>query len=471
MGPSDKGLPFPPPTFSRFVCVFVFLQCVSQIYFYHLTHSPTFPPFPTDFASFDNMDVEDENDDDVWDIEDMDETLSEAKEAYSNMNADAELEKNKAAGLVRATESITLDGQKVDIGDEDLATKMMQDIYTNEQQTNEEINDMDEASRSAAYIAAELSADVYENTKIGKYKTIKGQRYYVRYRFTHNKSGANAAIYENGNNIYLVFEGTKNEWRLKDWKTNLKINKKSCIARDGDNYGKCHSGFRDSYNLIASLNNDQLMKAVKAYKAKGRRLTLTGHSLGGALATMAALDIKARSGYGRNFDIITFGSPRVGDSTFIRKWDANFGARSDRYVMEFKAGTCPFSDNHGTRVEDDVEDSDFWRRRRRRRRGGFFKKVGKGISKAAKKVAKGVKKVAKGVAKVAKKVVKAVVGKKRTGRDLVTRIPPKSFGFSHVIREKILTSKHSCSLYCCHKYNILLMIKVHAIKDYAALLK
>jgi predicted lipase len=40
---------------------------------------------------------------------------------------------------------------------------------------------------------------------------------------------------------------------------------------------------------------------------------LTGHSLGGALAQLAAVEL-AQQGY--NISLMTFGSPRVGDGTF-----------------------------------------------------------------------------------------------------------------------------------------------------------
>ena len=43
----------------------------------------------------------------------------------------------------------------------------------------------------------------------------------------------------------------------------------------------------------------------------GARILVTGHSLGGALATLAATEL--RQTYGGSVNLINFGSPRVGN--------------------------------------------------------------------------------------------------------------------------------------------------------------
>lgn len=55
---------------------------------------------------------------------------------------------------------------------------------------------------------------------------------------------------------------------------------------------------------------------------------VTGHSLGGALATLAALDLRAR--FGQIVQLIQFGSPRVGNEAFYTKVKQVFGSTDFR---------------------------------------------------------------------------------------------------------------------------------------------
>lgn len=84
---------------------------------------------------------------------------------------------------------------------------------------------------------------------------------------------------------------------------------------------KVHGGFLHVYNLNRLIVRDQ----VKAYLDRGWQIIFTGHSLGGAVATLAMLDNAAE------FDIpdsrvslITFGSPRVGDESFMDHVNENY---------------------------------------------------------------------------------------------------------------------------------------------------
>ena len=60
----------------------------------------------------------------------------------------------------------------------------------------------------------------------------------------------------------------------------------------GPEGAKVHEGFLRAYNSVA----DQVIDALKAYLAEHPTATIavTGHSLGAAMATLAALDIKER---------------------------------------------------------------------------------------------------------------------------------------------------------------------------------
>lgn len=96
---------------------------------------------------------------------------------------------------------------------------------------------------------------------------------------------------------WIVFRGT--EGKLNDIIADAKIRK------EVTDIGEIHRGFNDAYMLV---NEDAIAFAKKA-KDAGKKLYIAGHSLGGALAVIAALYFNLD---GLSPDkVITFGCPRV----------------------------------------------------------------------------------------------------------------------------------------------------------------
>ena len=98
----------------------------------------------------------------------------------------------------------------------------------------------------------------------------------------------------------LAVEGTN---ETTDWVTNLKF----LIKRDD-----CHRGFKNNANRT-------LAELVVAYEGvdPNRKLVITGHSLGGATATLIA-DLLWESG-NKNIALVTAGSPRPGGRRLKRR--------------------------------------------------------------------------------------------------------------------------------------------------------
>ena len=76
---------------------------------------------------------------------------------------------------------------------------------------------------------------------------------------------------------------------------------------------------------------EPLFAAVEqAQKAKERPLWITGHSLGGAIALLAAWRFQ------RSFlnvqEIITFGAPMIGNDTAAKAFEQEFSGKINRYV-------------------------------------------------------------------------------------------------------------------------------------------
>lgn len=89
-------------------------------------------------------------------------------------------------------------------------------------------------------------------------------------------------------------------------------------SRDSQ-HAKIHRGFAEAYLSVA----DEVMSMIKElYDSDPRPVFLTGHSLGGALATICALDCALKYQLGSaDLQVATYGSPRVGNESFRKVYD------------------------------------------------------------------------------------------------------------------------------------------------------
>lgn len=111
---------------------------------------------------------------------------------------------------------------------------------------------------------------------------------------------------------------------LKDWLRNADIR-----TLDSDGGGKVHRGFADGIDrLWREKNFGQLIAGLPS-----REVWFTGHSLGAALATVAAARVLAENG--RVNGLYTYGSPRVGDEDFA---DALRAKLADDRLVRFVNG-------------------------------------------------------------------------------------------------------------------------------------
>lgn len=83
---------------------------------------------------------------------------------------------------------------------------------------------------------------------------------------------------------------------------------------------KIHKGFACAYASVAK----RVMRRIKALLDEhSRPVFLTGHSLGGALATICSLDVWVKLRISRRqIFVSTFGSPRVGNNAFMRIYNS-----------------------------------------------------------------------------------------------------------------------------------------------------
>lgn len=136
-------------------------------------------------------------------------------------------------------------------------------------------------------------------------------------------AGVQAYVVSDGERVLVVFAGSQ---EITDWLTNF-----SFAQIDGsphDLAGRVHTGFATA--LSAAW--EPLLDAVLARADADTPVWVTGHSLGGALATVAALRL---SHEGLNLaPVYAFGQPRVGNLEFAMAAQAELSGRFYRFANE-----------------------------------------------------------------------------------------------------------------------------------------
>ncbi|HEX5104157.1 MAG TPA: lipase family protein [Pirellulaceae bacterium] len=122
--------------------------------------------------------------------------------------------------------------------------------------------------------------------------------------FVHGPTSSLGYWTVSDDHVVLAFAGTND---IRDWLTNIHF---AMVPELG---GKAHRGFSQALDAIWSI----FFTKIKLHTDAGRKLWITGHSLGGALATLAARRLPTSM---KPAGVYTFGQPRVGDTTYAKKY-------------------------------------------------------------------------------------------------------------------------------------------------------
>ena len=133
----------------------------------------------------------------------------------------------------------------------------------------------------------------------GELETIR-----LKLEGTFDRSGTQAILVSNDRFIALAFRGTE-ATSMEDIKTDLRAKTTQC-----ETGGKIHIGFQEAFETVA----EDIQEKINETQFLEKPLFITGHSLGGALATIAAKKLSHNGGIAACY---TFGSPRVGDDDWI----------------------------------------------------------------------------------------------------------------------------------------------------------
>jgi len=146
-----------------------------------------------------------------------------------------------------------------------------------------------------------LSHDPEEAKKILDYQLAELEFKVIE---TFDCEGSQAMLVEHKDYLVLAFRGTETD-SLRDIKADADASIIKCETQ-----GMIHKGFYKAYNLI----RQDIEIAINKPALNKKPLYITGHSLGGALATVATKFTEHKGGLAACY---TFGSPRVGNDDWI----------------------------------------------------------------------------------------------------------------------------------------------------------
>ena len=173
-----------------------------------------------------------------------------------------------------------------------------------------------------AHWMSALSQFAYEDVKSDILKKKLEAKGFTDYEFFSTLAGTQGYLVSKGESLFLVFRGSQG---VKDWFGNFQFSPK--VPSELGLTGQVHGGFLKD---VVSVSSD-LLKSVHARIAGGsKKLFITGHSLGGATAVLAAAYLAAQ---GIAVEALyTFGQPRVGNDEFLRQVDRLLPERYFRFA-------------------------------------------------------------------------------------------------------------------------------------------
>ncbi|MBE7386033.1 MAG: lipase family protein [Leptolyngbya sp. SIO1E4] len=173
--------------------------------------------------------------------------------------------------------------------------------------------------KKLALTCARLSQEVYGDFSTARFESISNTSEVVATFVESEDEGKTdtqvAMLYQAETpELYIVFRGSD---KSIDWINNLQFRQQ--VYRYGDETTtnvRFHRGFMAAYFSV----RDRLQTEVRKYP--NATLTITGHSLGGAVATIAALDLQYNitQHTGQSIRLYTFGAPRVGNAALINSF-------------------------------------------------------------------------------------------------------------------------------------------------------
>ena len=139
-------------------------------------------------------------------------------------------------------------------------------------------------------------------------------------------NGTQCFVVQNPQAILIVFRGT-DKTKFNDYLTNLQGAQK----KTWNPLGAIHEGFYDAFFTVWGKFFGKTRIFPDLLKQNNRKLWITGHSLGGALAQICAAQSELHDAIPVH-SVYTYGQPRVGDKKFADVMYEKMGSRVFRVV-------------------------------------------------------------------------------------------------------------------------------------------
>lgn len=157
-----------------------------------------------------------------------------------------------------------------------------------------------------ALLSQEIYSEFSSKFRFSEFPTLIPQL--IEQTNTDTQCAILADLVENA--LYIVFRGS--EKKRTDWMTNFNFAQEQVYPYEGESksHARMHRGFVSAYFSV----RESIHAYIKTHTTP--RIIVTGHSLGGALATLCAVDLQYNFPKQIHIEIYTFGAPRVGNAGF-----------------------------------------------------------------------------------------------------------------------------------------------------------
>ena len=174
--------------------------------------------------------------------------------------------------------------------------------------------------KSNAVWMAEMAALAYHPPKVVEAQ-LEQWGYSVGFEWIQGgESGTQGFVVANDRHVIVSFRGTSSVM-------DLKVDLSSVRKPEKDSNGRVHSGFQSAVDEVWSEDVEPAVASMLGEKD----LYVGGHSLGAALAQLAAYRLTVRTKHRVNA-VYAFGSPLVGDARFVEAYDDLLGARTFSHI-------------------------------------------------------------------------------------------------------------------------------------------
>ena len=136
------------------------------------------------------------------------------------------------------------------------------------------------------------------------------------------------------NNLIISFRGTL---QTQDWFTDFngfQIKYPEYTIPNPVSEIKVHQGFYQAYKSARPIIHESLIRL------NPKKITICGHSLGGALATLCAVDIQYNFP-NINLEVYTYGQPKVGNKAFEESFNKRVTNMIRTYMRKDIVPMCP----------------------------------------------------------------------------------------------------------------------------------